>query len=54
MFVLVPVSTGYPRVGLIIGLEWDFLLDEYVWIVKFPSGNTARLTDHEVIHDTQA
>jgi hypothetical protein len=47
--VTVPVVGPRWLHGVIVGEQWDALLDENVWIVLFPSGNTARLTESEII-----
>jgi hypothetical protein len=47
--VSVPVVGPRWLHGAITGQEWDAVLGEQVWIVQFPSGNTARLTESEII-----
>lgn len=46
--VLVPVSDGEPRKGVIVGEDIDEHAGQ-VFIIQFPSGWTSRLTEREII-----
>jgi len=47
-FVYVPVAANRALLGVILGQEWDEVLEQSVWVVRFTHKHTVRLTEQEI------